>query len=174
MKRWQQSIAITLMAAMIIVAGSCASKSADPGQWQDIPPSGWLYEKKLVFQLAPDSDYAYTPSPGCDTITPHQPQAGASEIEISLRHADAYPYSNLWLSLTYPTGDTTCTDTVQIELADAYGKWHGTGVGPSYQISRPITTNHRINDAPRIKVHHIMRVDTLTGIEQIGLKMLHR
>lgn len=60
-------------------------------------------------------------------------------------------------------------DTLNIELADVYGRWHGTGFGPSYQYETPVGVPLPLGDTSRISVRHIMRVDTLVGVEQIGI-----
>ena len=55
-------------------------------------------------------------------------------------------------------------------LADVYGRWHGQGFGASYQFSRPFNTGVTLVRGDSVTVRHIMRVDTLRGIEQIGIK----
>ena len=60
-------------------------------------------------------------------------------------------------------------DTVDVRLADTFGRWYGTGIGVSYQRIDTIYPSISIPVGAPVTVRHIMRVDTVTGIEQIGL-----
>lgn len=98
--------------------------------------------------------------------------AGGSLL-LSLRHTAAYPYSNIWLELSYPTSDsTTATDTFNIILADDFGHWRGYGNGPSLAITDTLSRNFSIARHSTLRLRHIMRQDTLPDIEQIGLVYL--
>jgi len=174
------------VAVLFLTAGfySCSDKHDDPGLFVDIDAEGWAYGQPLVFQLPKDTDYirdyvavADTVShfPVADTVPQGKcPLAGQSRLELTIRHSDAYPNANLWLELSYPSADTVMTDTFNITLADRYGKWLGHGIGPSYQMSKLITTRHRLNDGAKVRLRHVMRIDTLRHIEQIGLKVTRR
>jgi len=54
-------------------------------------------------------------------------------------------------------------------LADRFGRWKGNGIGPSIQTQTIITSGIDISDSTQIHIRHIMRLDTLKGIEQIGI-----
>ena len=92
-------------------------------------------------------------------------------LGIALRHDNDYPYRNLWLEVTYGTPPAMHRDTVSIELADIYGRWHGNGLGPSYQMAATVDPAVTLSDSSRISIRHIMRVDTLRGIRQIGISV---
>lgn len=158
---------IIAAAVLTVAACACSPTSPDPGQWVDIDPAGWAYGQNLSFEPPADT---------CCIREGVQPDsiARTSKLALSIRHTDAYPYANLWLEMSYPTGDTVMTDTLNIQLADPYGKWLGKGLGPSCQRTDTIVTRRRINDKPTIKLRHIMRTDTLREIEQIGLKIISR
>lgn len=157
-------IAIMVLA---VTAESCSPKVPDPGVFTDIDPDGWPYGESLSFSPGPDTAYTRPEVIPDSTYT-------SSELVISIRHTDAYPYANLWLELSYPSDDTVIADTLSLNLADRYGKWHGNGLGPSYQFSDTVITSRRINDNPTLRLRHIMRVDTLREIEQVGLRILSR
>ncbi len=150
-----------------VVLAACSPKSPDPGEFVDIDTEGWVYGKALIF--TPGADTAYE-----RTVLHPDSIILESQVELNLRHSNAYAYANIWLEMTYPSGDTMFADTINMTLADSYGKWLGKGIGPSYQISDTISTRRRINDNPKISIRHIMRVDTLREVEQLGLRIISR
>lgn len=97
-------------------------------------------------------------------------------VAVTLRHTAAYRYSNIWLELSVRT-DTVPeapvrTDTVEISLADPYGRWHGKGMGASFMISDTLPDVYTIRQGGFISLRHIMRLDTLDNIEQAGVTFL--
>lgn len=103
-----------------------------------------------------------------DTIFLTPPPAIGKVTRLTLRHTDSYPYRNLWIEVSqrHPDGKATTRDTVNIEMCDIYGQWHGSGFGDSYQITVPLP--HAL-DTTDISLRHIMRLDTLREITQIGI-----
>lgn len=93
-------------------------------------------------------------------------------LAVAVRHDNDYPYRNLWLEVSYHTGHSTVRDTIELMLADIYGRWLGRGFGPSYQLSQPLQARFRIPDSTEISLRHIMRCDTLRGIEQVGIEVV--
>lgn len=126
-------------------AWSCAP-SGYYSEYCPLPEAGWAYGDTLAFM--PDSSVA-------------------PAVDIALRHNDAFPYSSLWIEVS----DSLRRDTVRIDLCDSYGRWLGTGFGSSHQIR--VALPFRLSAGRRLSIRHIMRVDTLTGIEQIGLLPAH-
>lgn len=91
---------------------------------------------------------------------------------VTLTHDNSYSYSNLWLEIVY-TDDARIehTDTVNIEMCDVFGNWYGTGLPGHYQLTDTLSRKPvSLADSSVVKVRHIMRVDTLTGISQIGIR----
>lgn len=89
---------------------------------------------------------------------------------LSVRHTTGYEYSNLWLEMSYPLNDSVIkADTFNIILADDFGNWRGTGIGPSLQTTDTLATDFTIKRKEEIKLRHIMRVDNLAEIEQVGI-----
>lgn len=66
-------------------------------------------------------------------------------------------------------GSRMAKDTIEMQLSDSYGRWKGKGFGSSYQMALPIAKLYKLDDSTHISVRHIMRIDTLQGIRQVGL-----
>ena len=139
-----------LWALLIIFLGSCSHRedivNAD---FRNINSDGWVYGDTLCFDMPCDSS------------------ATSSGLLIAVRHSGSYRYANLWLEVTAPGVDGVCRDTMNIKLYDKYGRNLGHGTGVSFV--RTDTVGHRIAPCGEVTVRHIMRVDTLDGIEQIGV-----
>lgn len=117
----------------------------------------WPYSHTVVFTV--------------DTLRDSLSRGGT--LLLSLRHTVAYPYSNIWLELSYPTPDgILAADTFNILLADDYGHWRGYGNGPSMAITDTLSRNFDIARHGMIRLRHIMRTDTLPNIEQVGIVYL--
>lgn len=131
--------------------GACTPKYNDYSQFFDIEEDGWAYGNQLEF--TPETQ---------DSIV-------SGQLDLAIRHSNAYAYSNLWIEIQHFNGDSTRIDTVNVELADVYGRWHGNGLGTSFQYQFPLSHNFTLYRDKPILIKHIMRVDKLEGIEQIGL-----
>ena len=132
--------------------GACVSGQNDFCEFRQLPEEGWAYGDTLCF----------TPQFADSTVT--------SVPVIALRHNNSYPYSNLWLELSRVNTDSTVTrDTVNVRLADIYGRWQGKGFGASYQYADTLVTVAPIPSGQTVTLRHIMRVDTLHDIEQLGI-----
>ncbi len=145
-----------LTAVTALLAG--CSRPTPPGEaagFHSIPASGWAYGDTLEFEPTPEQAAA----------------AGTGRIAIAVRHTNGYLYSNLWLELATPVPgtDSMRLDTVNIPLADVYGKWYGRGVGVSYVAVDTLAGTYGYDSARPARLRHIMRVDTLPDVEQIGL-----
>jgi gliding motility-associated lipoprotein GldH len=98
--------------AAIIFLGACSQASVYDRSIE-ISESGWHEDTIAVFDDVIISD----------TIS-------LFNFYINLRHTDDYRYSNfyLFLNTTLPNGSTS-SDTIELVLADASGKWYGKGFG---------------------------------------------
>ncbi len=139
----------------ILLTGNvaCGIDSNEYSRFENIPDAGWGYGDTLIFEPVV-SDAVVT-----------------GTLSIAIRHNNDYLYSNLWVELSHvSTGDSVAeVDTLNITLADIYGRWHGNGTGVLYQLSDTVATGFKLTRGCRIKVRHIMRDDLLTGIEQVGI-----
>lgn len=131
---------------------SCSDRHENFGQFLPMPVKGWAYGDTIRF-IASKLDSTST----------------SRKLRIAVRHSADYPYRNLVLEVTYSNGNGMSRDTVNMELADAYGSWRGNGLGPIRQMEFPVTLEAAIPDSAQITVRHVMRVDTLRGISEIGI-----
>ena len=140
----------------LLLAASCGRGERDYSRWASLPSEGWAYGDTL--SLIP-----------ADTTLTDNDSIVSRTLLLGVVHAAAYPYSNLWLEVTYHGTGYLYRDTVNMPLADIYGRWLGSGFGSSYQ--REITLKPRADiDLTRpVGVRHIMRLDTLRNIERIGI-----
>lgn len=145
--------AIGLAAALTFATG-CSTTPPEFGSFVSVPAEGWAYGDTLSVEPQ------MTDSANC------------GRLSLSVRHTDAYAYRNLWLEVITPLADTVQVDTVNVELADRFGKWYGTGVGVSFCVSDTLPGYYCLPRGSRIGVRHIMRLDTLQDIEQIGITLV--
>lgn len=101
--------------------------------------------------------------------------APRGDVLLTVRHTHGYEYRNLWLEINYDTADSAArTDTLNIILADVAGHYRGTGTGPSLQVVDTIARDVSLRQGQEIRLRHIMRLDTIEGIEQVGITFLPR
>jgi gliding motility-associated lipoprotein GldH len=108
-------------------------------------------------------------------IVPIHDTSSPLNLSLELRNDNRYPYRNLWLFIDHRTPDgRTSTDTLGVELADAYGKWHGRGMSV-FANSIPYQTNVLYADTGNhtYTLRQGMRADILKGITDIGLRITH-
>ncbi|MBD5253578.1 MAG: gliding motility lipoprotein GldH [Barnesiella sp.] len=136
-----------LAATLISILAGCDTSGEDT-LYSNLPDEGWAYTDTLVF----------TPRPG------------AGPLSVAVRHDASYPYSNLWLEIAVTSGGKDISaDTVNLTLCDPYGRWLGKGFGGSYQIEMPVARDIAIDSLTTLRVRHIMRCDTIIGIDQVGI-----
>lgn len=151
-------IYMALAAAGLLTA--CGPENRDYSRWADIPADGWVYTDTV--SLLP-----------VDTSLTDNDSLVNGAIKVALRHGNAYRYSNVWLELTYRTdGRRIVRDTLNIRLADVYGRWLGSGFGASYQKELTVSPSTVVDVTRPVELRHIMRVDTLRGIEQVGIEVV--
>lgn len=129
--------------------------SAEGAAFASVPVDGWAYGETFEF----------VPTPG------FADSDGTARIAVAVRHTDSYLYSNLWLELATPVAgtDSMRLDTLNIRLADNFGKWYGRGSGVSFVLSDTLPGRFVYDEEHPARLRHIMRVDTLHDIEQIGV-----
>ncbi len=123
---------------------------------QEVALEGWDSEDVLRFQWDMD-----------DTLSRH-------DLMLDVRHAQDYPYSNLYLFLTYrfPNGKSR-TDTVDCTLADELGRWRGSGFGDLVDQRFLIQQGIQFPLKGRyfLEVTHGMRSDPMTDISDVGIRL---
>lgn len=145
---------IATAVAFALMAASCV----DRGSFSDfhtLPDSGWAYGDTVAFTVS-----------RADSVAP-------AAVKVAVRNNNDFPYSNLWLEVSCrnATGATVSRDTVNLRLADPYGRWTGKGFGASYQTEATVRPRAVIENGSRITVRHVMRADTVAGIEQLGITL---
>lgn len=149
---------ICVAALLGLLAVACGERSYS--RWANLPTDGWIYTDTVA--LLP-----------VDTMLHDNDSLVRGAIRIAVRHENSYRYSNLWLEMTYHTdGRRLIRDTINLRLADVYGRWIGSGFGASYQQEALISSSSVIDVTQPVALRHIMRVDTLRGIEQIGIEVV--
>ena len=98
-------------------------------------------------------------------------QGQPARMSLALSHSTDYPYSNIWLEVAYSNGKKSCRDTLNIELADVYGRWLGNGFGADRLVELDVTPQVQLPDSSFVKVCHIMRTDTLRGVNSVGITL---
>lgn len=143
---------------MVSMLALMACTHGEHSGYASVSPHGWLYGDTLsAMEGIPDSTHIVH-----------------GDIAVALRHSNGYQYSNIWLSLTYATPDSIVTDTIGITLADNFGNWLGQGMGVSYQLVDTVRKDVDIDICKPVKITHIMRTDTLSGIEQAGVVIIDK
>jgi gliding motility-associated lipoprotein GldH len=96
------------------------------------------------------------------------------DVNLMVRHADSYPYSNLYLFLTtkYPDGKTT-VDTLECILANTKGEWLGNGAGDIFDLTIPLKKNVRfpLTGKYEFSFEQAMRTDPLPLIMDLGMEV---
>ena len=93
---------------------------------------------------------------------------------LDVRHSQVYPYSNLYVFLTYrfPNGKSRI-DTVECTLADEKGRWRGRGFGDlvdqRFMLNQGI--QFPIKGRYGLEVRHGMRHDPLPDVANIGFRL---
>lgn len=153
----QKTTRITIASVIVVacVLSSC-SKGVVFSKYEEFKKMEWYAKNKVTFEIdVTDGNSLH-------------------DISVMVRHADAYPYSNLFLFLTtqYPDGKIT-TDTLECILANSKGEWEGEGAGDIYDITIPLKKNVRFPLVGKYKFtfEQAMRTDPLPLIMDFGMEI---
>ncbi|MCM1518518.1 MAG: gliding motility lipoprotein GldH [Pseudoflavonifractor sp.] len=142
---------LLLISVISLCLGACAPGHNDYSDFRNINPDGWSYGDTLSF----------TPVIGDSVAT------GA--LLVALRHSNDYAYRNLWVEIEYRDATNQRRDTLNIGLADIYGRWFGSGFGARYQLTDTVSRHVTLTTGQPVRIRHIMRDDTLRGVDQVGI-----
>jgi gliding motility-associated lipoprotein GldH len=96
-------------------------------------------------------------------------------VSLYVRHLTDYPYNNLYLFRTILTQNGVAySDTVNVHLADALGRWNGTGMSTLKTILVPVSNSavrFRTDERYTLTVQHGMRDTLLYGIQNLGVRL---
>ena len=123
---------VTVMRNFFVLASFCllsvllasCNKNVVFSEYTKIPEEGWKTENKLTYTV---------------DIADNKPY---HNVFLTVRHADAYPFSNLFvfLTTTYPNGKIS-VDTLECILANKKGEWQGDGAGDLWDNKIPLKQN---------------------------------
>lgn len=154
-------INLTLLLLLSIWLGACADESVVFEQNVEIADARWAVTEKAVLSVEVK-----------DTVSQHN-------FLINVRNTEEYPYRNLYVFLktTFPNGKTS-RDTIGLYLADASGRWLGSGSGylnsgryPTNRVMYAYNKSFPLSGTYVFEIEQAMRVDTLLGIRNIGLRI---
>jgi len=147
-----QSVAVFLF---VLLLSSC-NKNVVYSKYKTFENYEWYAKDKAVFSV---------------DITDTQ---SLNNISLMVRHADSYPYSNLFLFVTtkYPDEHET-VDTMEVVLANKKGEWQGDGSGDIFDFKIPIKKNVRFSMPGKYKFifEQAMREDPLPLIMDFGFEI---
>jgi gliding motility-associated lipoprotein GldH len=152
---------LAICALIVGVLTGCGNENLVFEQNIEIPNAEWIVSEKAIMSF----DVT-------DTVSQHN-------FLINVRNTEAYPYRNLYVFVKtqFPNGKFS-RDTVGIVLADATGRWVGKGSGylsMSQHMSNTIMYNYNkrfpLSGTYKVEIEQAMRVDTLEGIQNIGLRI---
>ncbi len=149
---------ISAIAALGAAVAACGDAEREYSRWVDIPAKGWAYGDTL--RLVP-----------VDTSLHDNDSLVHRGLRLGLTHTNDYPYSNLWIEVTYRGEKFSYRDTLNITLADVYGRWMGSWFGANYQHEIMLNPRADIDLSRPVFVRHIMRVDTLRGLDRVGVSV---
>ncbi len=149
-------LVIGLVAALAGIFLSSCNKNVVYSKYQTFKENQWYVKDKAVFDVEIK-----------DTQT-------LNNIILMVRHADSYPYNNLFLFVTtkYPDGKTL-SDTMEIILANQKGEWQGSGAGDIFDFKIPVKKNVRFPLAGKYQFifEQGMRADPLPLIMDFGFEI---
>ena len=148
---------LLLLLLSLILATSC-SNNILYSEYQTLPVGGWHKDSPLVFDVE---------------ITDTQARYN---VLATIRNNTNYPYQNIWffVSLLAPENSEAVTDTLEYFLADARGKWLGSGsIGSIYSSTILLQKEQRFTQVGlyRFSIQHGMRDDMLKGIRDVTLEI---
>lgn len=113
------------IALFLLLLVSC-NKNVVFSEYTKLPEEGWKTDNRLKFEVDIKDNNAL------------------HNVFLNVRHADSYPYSNLFvfLTTTYPDGKST-VDTLECILANKKGEWVGDGAGDLWDNKIPLKKNLR-------------------------------
>lgn len=152
--------ALAYIVGVVLAMSFIACGGRDYSNWTNLPAEGWVYGDTVLLNPL-------------DPSLPDNDSLVGGTLKVALRHGNSYRYSNIWLEMTYHTADhRMIRDSINLRLADVYGRWLGSGFGASYQQEVLVSPMTVIDLTQPVALRHIMRVDTLCGVEQIGIEIV--
>ena len=114
---------LAVLSVVVIMIASC-NNHVVYSKYEKLPEDGWKTDHKLSYEV---------------DVTD---VANLHSVFLTVRHADSYPYNNLFVFLTtqYPDGKKSI-DTCELILANPKGEWIGDGAGDIWDNKIPLKQN---------------------------------
>ncbi|MCD7936877.1 MAG: gliding motility lipoprotein GldH [Tannerellaceae bacterium] len=94
-------------------------------------------------------------------------------VILEIRNSNLYPYQNLILGRQVIYQDSLLhQDTLNITLADQYGRFLGKGIS-LFETDYPLYRNHHFIQSGTYQLHfyHLMYRESLPGMHEIGIRL---
>lgn len=144
---------LTALGLLSFLLFACNSKVVY-SKYETLPEEGWKTDHKLSYEVDITDNSVY------------------HNVFLTVRHADSYPYSNLFvfLTTTYPDGKTSI-DTLECILANKKGEWQGDGAGEIWDNKIPLKQNLKFpqNGKYKFTFEQGMRSNPLPMIMDFGM-----
>lgn len=121
---------------------------------QEIPHTGWDKDSILSFYVS-----------GMEDNTPY-------EVVLNVRHAENYPFQNLWLFVEKQSSMQSYKDTLEVYLADDRGLWLGNHKNGLVEMPILLEQGSRMStDTIIYRIQQGMRADQLKGVMNVGISI---
>lgn len=156
MTNWRAiEVKVLVTVAMLYSLVACAPENRSTGSFQTLPVNkGWSRAMPLVFE----------PEYGDSSAT--------YDIVVAVRHTNEYGYSNLPLVVDLIADSSKIARRVPVEVnvADEFGNWKGTGFGSLYQCRALVAESVSPLQAHKVVVWQAM-ADTalINNITEVGV-----
>ncbi len=148
-------IIFAIVVLFSVLVSSC-NKNVIYTEYRKFNENEWFVKEKAVFEVD------------------IKDKTSLNNISLMVRHADGYPYSNIFLFLetTYPDGKME-KDTLEVILANTKGEWMGSGAGDIYDLKVPIKRNVKFPLTGKYKFafQQAMRTDPLPLVMDFGFEI---
>ena len=144
--------------------------------------NGWLLlllflfscsEKEVFYEFHSFKNEEWNRKEAADFTVNITDSLSTYNLDVILRNNSDYPFQNLWLFIdrTDSKGEFL-SDTLNVELADVYGKWHGKGLS-LYSLTIPYQSgiNYSSGGDYVYSIRQGMRTDPIRGISDVGLRI---
>lgn len=153
----RKSVIIFLSLAILSTIFYSCNQNAVFNQNVILPVDGWYKNNAVAFNVNIN-----------DTLETY-------DFGLNIRNSTNYRYSNLYIFLIteFPNGNIS-RDTIELRLANDEGKWLGKGWGDVKEnnIILKRSLAFPLNGNYRFLIQQAMRVDTLKGINDIGISII--
>ncbi|MBE9602949.1 gliding motility lipoprotein GldH [Pedobacter sp. MC2016-24] len=141
-----------LLIGMVFFFSGCDTRNV-ADTTQTMPARNWSYANKVIAQVdVKDSSQPY-------------------DIYFKLRHTSDYRYSNVFVLFHVKQGAKKQSRRYEYKLAQADGKWNGSGSGNLYTYTLPLLTNYKFPAPGRyeLEIEQNMRDNPLKEVSDAGI-----